>query len=72
VYSSDPKTNADAIRYDEVTYEEVIQKQLKVMDMTAVALAKENNIPIIVFSQHENDSLEKIVQGKGVYTIIKN
>ena len=72
VYSSDPKTDANAIRYDEITYEEVIQKQLKVMDMTAVALAKENNMPIIVFSQHEEGSLEKIVQGKGVYTIIKN
>ena len=42
------------------------------MDMTAVALAKENNIPIIVFSQHDDDSLEKIVRGEGVYTIIKN
>ena len=72
VYSSDPRTNADAVRYDEVGCDEVIQKQLKVMDMTAVALAKENNIPIIVFSQHEEDSLKKIVQGKGVYTIIKN
>ena len=72
VYSADPKTNPDAVRYEEVTYDEVIKKQLKVMDMTAVALAKENNIPIIVFSQHEADSLKEIVQGKGVYTIIKN
>jgi uridylate kinase len=72
VYSSDPKKDTNATRYDEVSYDEVIQKQLKVMDMTAVALAKENNIPIIVFSQHDDDSLEKIVRGEGVYTIIKN
>lgn len=72
VYSADPKTNADAVRYEEISYDDVIQRQLKVMDMTAVALAKENNIPIIVFSQHEKDSLENIVRGKGVYTIIKN
>ena len=71
VYSADPKTDAKAVRYDEISYDDVIGKQLKVMDLTAVALAKENNIPIIVFSQHEKDSLKKIVQGKGYYTIIK-
>lgn len=71
VYSADPKTDTKAVRYDEISYDDVIGKQLKVMDLTAVALAKENNIPIIVFSQHEKDSLKKIVQGKGLYTIIK-
>lgn len=72
VYSSDPRKDAKAVRYNEISYDEVIAKQLKVMDMTAVALAKENNMPIIVFSQHDDASLEKIVQGKGTYTIIKN
>ena len=72
VYSSDTKIDAKAVRYDEISYDEVIQKQLKVMDVTAVALAKENNIPIIVFSQHDENSLKNIVRGKGVYTIIKN
>ena len=71
VYSKDPKTNPDAQRFDKISYDDVIQKQLKVMDLTAVSLAKENNIPIIVFSQHEEGSLKNIMQGKGKFTIIK-
>ena len=71
VYSADPKNNPDAKRLDKVSYDEVIQKQLKVMDLTAVSLAKENNIPILVFSQHADNSLEEIVQGKGRFTIIQ-
>ena len=71
VYTADPKSNPQAKRYDEITYDEVIQKQLNVMDLTAVALAKENNIPILVFSQHTENSLVDIVQGKGLFTIIK-
>ena len=71
VYTADPKSNPQAKRYDEITYDEVIQKQLNVMDLTAVALAKENNIPILVFSQHTENSLVDSVQGKGLFTIIK-
>lgn len=71
VYSADPKNNPDAKRFDKVSYDEVIQKQLKVMDLTAVSLAKENNIPILVFSQHADNSLQDIVQGKGSFTIIQ-
>lgn len=71
VYTADPKTNPKAEKLAEVSYDEVIGKQLAVMDLTAVALAKENNIPIIVFSQHADHSLEDIVQGKGTFTIIK-
>ena len=72
VYSADPRKDANAERYEEISYDDVIKKQLKVMDLTAVSLAKENNIPIIVFSQHEKDSLENVVRGKGTFTIIKN
>ena len=71
VYDSDPKANPGAKKYEQVSYEEVIEKQLKVMDITAVALARENNIPIIVFSQHGRNALENAVCGKGSYTIIK-
>ena len=71
VYDSDPKINKKAKKYDEISYDEVIKKQLRVMDITAVALAKENNIPIVVFSQHGNNSLKDVVCGKGSYTIIK-
>ncbi len=71
VYDSDPKTNPNAKRYDEISFDEVIEKQLKVMDITAVALAKENNIPIVVFAQKGENALINAVCGKGSFTIIK-
>lgn len=71
VYSDDPRKNEQAVRYDEISYDEVIKQELAVMDLTAVALAKENNIPIVVFSQHSEKSLENTVCGRGQYTIIK-
>ena len=71
VYSADPKKDASARRFSRITYDEVIRGQLRVMDLTAVSLAKENNIPILVFSQHAENVLENIVQGKGLFTIIK-
>ncbi len=71
VYDSDPKTNPNAKRFDTISFDEVIEKQLKVMDITAVALAKENNIPIVVFAQRGEDSLAKAVSGEGSFTIIK-
>lgn len=71
VYDSDPKKNPNAKRYEVVSYDEVIEKQLKVMDITAIALAKENNIPIVVFAQNGDDALAKVVAGEGKFTIIK-
>lgn len=71
VYDSDPKTNPNAKRFDTISFDEVIEKQLKVMDITAVALAKENNIPIVVFAQRGEDALAKAVSGEGSFTIIK-
>lgn len=71
VYDSDPRRNKKAKKYDTVSYDEVIQKGLAVMDLTAVSLAKENNIPIVVFSQAGDNALEDAVCGKGKFTIIK-
>lgn len=71
VYDADPRVNAEAKKYEAVSYDEVIQKGLAVMDLTAVALAKENNIPIVVFSQHGSNALEDAVCGRGEFTIIK-
>lgn len=71
VYDSDPKTNKNAKKYEVIGYDEVINKQLKVMDTTAVALARENNIPVIVFSQSATDALANAVCGQGSFTIIK-
>ena len=71
VYDSDPRLNPNAKRFDTLTYDEVIKKELKVMDISAVVLAKENKVPIIIFSQHEDGALLKAVCAQGKFTIIK-
>ena len=71
VYSSDPKKNKDAKRYQELNYMEVLGKDLKVMDAAAVSLARENNVPVIVFSIHEKGAFSNVVSGNGNFTIIK-
>ena len=71
VYDSDPKKNPDARRYDRVSYDHVLQKRLKVMDAAAIALARDNGLPIIVFSLDEPDGLAGIVQGRGRFTIVE-
>ncbi len=71
VYDSDPKKNATATRYDTLSYHDVLTRDLKVMDATAIALARENKIPILVFSLQEQGSLAKVICGQGVYTLIQ-
>ena len=71
VYDCDPKKNSDAVRYTSVSYDEVIAKELKVMDMTAISMARENKLPIIVFKQENQDSLLQALRRKGNYTIIE-
>jgi uridylate kinase len=71
VYDSDPKKNPKAKRYKTVSYDEVIAKELKVMDMTAISMARENRLPIIVFKQEDENSLINVLSGKGNFTIIK-
>ncbi len=70
VYSDDPKQNSKAVRYDKISYDDVIHQGLKVMDLTAVALAKDNNIPIVVFAQNDENSLLRTICGEGNFTII--
>jgi len=70
VYSADPETNPDAERYDKLAYLDVLSKDLKVMDAAAVSLARENNIPILVFSIHNAGAFVDVVRGGGKYTII--
>jgi uridylate kinase len=71
VYDSDPKHNASATRFDEITYDRVLSDNLKVMDATAVALCRENNIPIVVFSIRERGNVARVLGGQGVQTIVK-
>jgi uridylate kinase len=68
IYDKDPKQHNDAVRYDAVTYDEVLQKRLKVMDASAIALARDNNLPIIVFSLDEPGGFRGILSGNGTYT----
>lgn len=70
VYDRDPKKHADARRYDRVTYDEVLQKHLGVMDASAIALARDNDLPIIVFSLDEPGGFRGILAGNGTYTIV--
>lgn len=70
VYDKDPKTNDDAKRYDTISYDDVLQKNLRVMDASAIALARDNKLPIIVFSLSEKGGLAGIVRGKGTYTTV--
>jgi uridylate kinase len=71
VYSDDPKKNPKAKRFEELTYHEVLKKDLKVMDASAIALARENNIPILVFSILKTGEFAKVLCGKGKFTIIR-
>ena len=68
VYDKDPKTNTDAKRYDRITYDDVLTQHLKVMDASAIALARENALPIIVFSLDEPGGFCGILAGRGMYT----
>ncbi len=71
VYDDDPEKNPNAKKFDELTFEEVINRNLKVMDMTAFTLCKENNIPILVYNSNEPENFKKILNGEKVGTIIK-
>jgi uridylate kinase len=68
VYDKDPAKFKDAVRYDHVSYDEVLQKRLGVMDASAIALARDNNLPIIVFSLDEPGGFQGILAGEGTYT----
>jgi len=72
IYSADPKKFPDATRYDNITHDEVLNKGLAVMDVAAVALARENRIPIVVFSIHEKGAFAKIMVGEGRATIVRD
>jgi uridylate kinase len=70
VYSADPKKDSDARRFERLSYLEVLAKDLKVMDASAIALARESRIPIIVFSVREQGALRRVLLGEGPHTVI--
>ena len=71
VYSADPKRDPNAVRYDSLTYSEVLARDLKVMDGAAIALARDNGLPVIVFSIEEPGNLLKAVRGEARATVIE-
>ena len=72
VYEDDPKINADARLFDALTFEEVIQRDLKVMDLAAFALCRENGMPVVVYKQNSPNALTNIVKGANVGTLISS
>lgn len=70
VYDADPVEHPDATRFDTLTYMDVLTRDLKVMDASAISLARENGIPILVFSIHNNGAFAEVVKGRGTHTII--
>jgi uridylate kinase len=70
VYTADPKKHPDAVRYDRLSYLEVLAQDLKVMDASAISLMRDNGIPIVVFSIREHGALRDVLMGDGVHTVI--
>lgn len=70
IYDKDPKKYEDAVKYDRVTYTEVLNKDLKVMDSTAISLCRENKLPIIVFDSLTEGNIKKVIMGENIGTIV--
>ena len=71
VYSADPKKDPTAERYDTLSYQDVLARDLRVMDTSAIALARDNNLPILVFALHTPGDFAEVVSGRGTFTIVK-
>ncbi len=72
VYDSDPEKNPQAVRFEHISYQEVIERNLRVMDQTAIALCRENNLPILVFNINEKGNLKRLISGDEIGTIVKD
>ena len=71
IYTSDPEKDASASKYEEISFEEIFERGLKVMDMTAFTLCSENNVPIVVFNMNKSGNLLRVAKGEKVGTIVK-
>jgi len=72
IYTADPEKDPTATRYEQITYQEVYDKGLNVMDMTAITLCQENNLPIIVFDMNKPGNFAKIASGERIGTLVKS
>ena len=71
VYSDDPAKNPDAVKFDEITYDEVLARHLMVMDSTATSLSMDNHIPIILFALKDPENILRVVMGEKIGTVVK-
>ena len=71
VYSADPKTNGDAVKFERLTHMDVINKGLRVMDTTASSLSMDNNIPLVVFNMNEHGNIKRVVEGANIGTTVE-
>ena len=71
VYSSDPEKDPEARRFDEITFDEALQKELRILDLTAFTMCKENKLPVIVFNMNEKGNLRKLISGEKIGTLVK-
>ncbi|MEK6545979.1 MAG: UMP kinase [Nitrospinae bacterium RIFCSPLOWO2_02_FULL_39_110] len=71
VYSADPEKDKNAVKFSDLTYMDVLQKDLKVMDATAISLCRDNNLPIIVFSMRKKGNIKRVLSGEKIGTIVK-
>ena len=72
VYSADPKVDPTAVKFDKISYMDVLNKDLKVMDATAISLCRENNIPLVVFAMSNSENMIKAIKGENVGTIVSD
>jgi uridylate kinase len=72
IYTADPEKDASATKFDEITFDEIYNKGLKVMDLTATTMCKENNLPIIVFDMDTVGNLRKVLNGENIGTLVHN
>ena len=71
VYTADPEKNTDAVKFESLTYDEAYEKKLRIMDLTAFTLCKENNLPMYVFNINEKGNLLKVLQGENIGTLVR-
>ncbi|GAB1403468.1 MAG: UMP kinase [Lentimicrobiaceae bacterium] len=70
IYSADPEKDSHAIKYDTITFDEVYEKRLKVMDLTAITMCRENKLPVVVFNMNNEGSLMRVLQGENIGTLV--
>ena len=70
IYSDDPEKNPDAVKFSKISFDEIYQKNLRIMDLTATTLCKENNLPVLVFNMDKKGNLEKLINGEDIGTIV--